>query len=577
MIYATINGKKAYPKAGVSIKLVLENPFVKQQGNHTYQVSFPLDITENRQAFGNVNRIDVSRRSNTFNNCALFIGSRCLLRGSATVVSFSDGDIKLQFLGTSSDAMSKWGDIYIDSLEYPEIGSSYKTWCKKTTVDVPLTVVTQGWGGERGKYVFFTVVNETTGKKYNRIRCYGSPLTCKMKRSVLQPSLIYVLHQVFNSMGYTVENDVYDTSPWNELYIVNVKRTAKIAGALPHWKISTFLEEFRKLFNAVYIYDETAKSVRIESYASVKAFGSVAPECEPEFSSEYDEDGISYLGSNNIAYGLVSCSDQKYAREIPKEVLNSFDVAVHDTLAEALSAAGAMTVNEKMTTLFLAKNAGYLYFRKDEQENIGYQVCGFFTPLIKEGNTTDSNTTELKIIPAPMGDSKVNESEIDATCMMPCVEGPEWGPVSDEEKITTLQDVLEEDVSVEEDSEDEKMPIAFLAAITSAFYYNGGNDRFYAVLRSLTDRRESGLSNACSMALAYPGNISEYIGKFHSGLTTIDAKNQYVIKFISDEIPDQRKVYIFWNKQFLCAKIEINITESGFDSMMTGYFYEILS
>lgn len=579
MIYATINGKKAYPKAGVNIKLVLENPFMKEQGNHTYQVSFPLDIADNRKAFGNINRIEVARHTNTIQDCALYLGSRCLIRGSAIITAFSEGDVRLQIIGTSSDAMSRWGDTFIDSLSYPEISETYKTWCRKSNPSVPQSVVAQGFGGERQKYVFFTVRNENTGKKYNRMRCVVQNSIYRLKRPVLQPGLIYVLHQVFAAMGYTVANDVFNTYPWNDLYIVNVKRSVRIAGALPHWKISTFLEEFRKLFNAVYIYNELQKTVKIESYENIKAFGTTVPEFDREFSSEYDEEGVSYIGSDNIAYGLVGCEDQKYVREIPKEVLNSFDTATFDTLAEALSAAGSMSQTEKMTTLFLVEGTGYFYFRKTEQDIMTYQFCGFFNPLVKQGNTPDSNTTELKIIPAPMGNSKVNEDVIEDTCMMPCVEGPEWDVENDneEDQVTTLQDVLENETGIEEDSEDEKMPVAFLAVQSSIFEIESRSDLYHAVLRSFADSRESNLPNACSMALTNPGNIQNYIGRFHTEQTAIDARNQHVIKFYSEEIPDQRSVFVFNNKQFIAAKIEINITDTGYDRMMNGYFYEILS
>lgn len=578
MIYATINGQKAYPDSGMSIKLVLENPFMKEQGNHTYQVSFPLSIPENIKAFGSVNRIEVRKRTNTYGDCALFAGNRCLLRGSAKVLEYSDENIKLQFLGSSSDVKAKWGDLYIDSLDYPEVEETYKQWCRKSSLDVPSATYSQGYGGIKGKYVFFTVANEATGKKYNRLRCYGSPMHCVIKRPVLQPNLLYVLHQVFTVMGYRVDYDYFSSSPWTDLYIVNVKRSTRIAGALPHWKISTFLEEFRKLFNAVFIYDENMKTVRIESYRSMGSSGVVAPESESSFKSEHDEEGVSYLGSDNIAYSLVTCADQKYVRDIPKEVFNSFDVKEYATLAEVLTEAGRMTDTEKLTTLFLAGNAGYIYFRKVNEEGaIGYTTCGFFTPLVRDGNTADDSTTELRIIPAPVGDVKVNQSEIEDTCMMPSIEGPEWAALGDEGDTVTLQDVLEDEVSVESDGEDDYMPVAFLASKSDSFIYDNRSDRFYAVMRSFADTRESSLPNDCSLALAHAGSISRYVGQFHTEQTVIDAKNQHVIRFLHEGLPDPTWLFIFRGKRFLCAKVEVTVTDTGIDEMKTGYFYEMLS
>ena len=71
MIYCLIDGMKAYPSTGSNIKLTLENPFIKSSGDHTMQVSFPLDIPENRVVFGNINRLDVSKSKTVYEDCSL--------------------------------------------------------------------------------------------------------------------------------------------------------------------------------------------------------------------------------------------------------------------------------------------------------------------------------------------------------------------------------------------------------------------------------------------------------------------------------------------------------------------------
>ena len=324
MIYASINGRTAYPASGQSIKLVLENPFMKQQGNHTYQVSFPLDIPQNRNVFGNVNRIEVTKPVNTFEECSLFAGTNCLIRGSATVLEYSDTAVKIQILGSSSDVKTRWGEKYLDTLDFTELNVTHKEWCKKSSVNIPSQAYSDGYAGQRNKYLFFTLANESTGKKYNRMKIYNQNFKCYLKRPVIQPGLIYVLHEVFRIMGYTVKTDVFSTYPWNDLYILNLRRATRIADALPHWKVSTFLEEFRKLFNAVYIYDEKNMTVSIQSYDDMDTFGTEEIDCDTEFTSEYDEDGVSYTGSDNIAYDLVTCAEQSTVREhyCPRKSVN---------------------------------------------------------------------------------------------------------------------------------------------------------------------------------------------------------------------------------------------------------------
>lgn len=42
-----------------------------------------------------------------------------------------------------------------------------------------------------------------------------------------------------------------------------------------------------------------------------------------------------------------------------------------------------------------------------------------------------------------------------------------------------------------------------------------------------------------------------------------------------DGIPDPTRIYVFCNKRYICAKVEIKINESGIDRLKTGYFHEI--
>ena len=67
------------------------------------------------------------------------------------------------------------------------------------------------------------------------------------------------------------------------------------------------------------------------------------------------------------------------------------------------------------------------------------------------------------------------------------------------------------------------------------------------------------------------------IGQLHATGSRINGKNQRCIKFISDDIPDPCRIFLFKNKRFVCEKIELQLDEKGIGSVKTGYFYEILS
>lgn len=65
------------------------------------------------------------------------------------------------------------------------------------------------------------------------------------------------------------------------------------------------------------------------------------------------------------------------------------------------------------------------------------------------------------------------------------------------------------------------------------------------------------------------------LGDFCSNVH-VDAHHTIVIKFLTNDVPDPRKIYVFDNKRFICQKIELNVSDDGIDKEKTGYFCELL-
>lgn len=84
MIICLLDGKKAYPVNTDKIKVTYENQFVKDSGSYTYDISFPLDIPENRKVFGNVQRMDVKKNLADFEDCRLYADNRLIMSGKGT-------------------------------------------------------------------------------------------------------------------------------------------------------------------------------------------------------------------------------------------------------------------------------------------------------------------------------------------------------------------------------------------------------------------------------------------------------------------------------------------------------------
>ena len=129
MIVCYIDGKQAVPTISSSIRLTRENPYIKEKDSYTYDITFPLDILENRMVFGAMNRLDTTKRNRTFSDCQLVADNVTVIRGTGTVTSVSTSEIKLQILsgGSSVRYRSEFDKVYIDRINnYPAVASKYQ-------------------------------------------------------------------------------------------------------------------------------------------------------------------------------------------------------------------------------------------------------------------------------------------------------------------------------------------------------------------------------------------------------------------------------------------------------------------
>ncbi len=120
MIQCIINGAVTYPDTSNKIKVTYENPYVKDSGSYTYEISFPLAIDKNRAFFGNVHRFDVRKNLPAYEDCKLCVDNRVIMSGKGTIKSITNETLKLQIVGGASRLKynSKWEKHFIDGIDY---------------------------------------------------------------------------------------------------------------------------------------------------------------------------------------------------------------------------------------------------------------------------------------------------------------------------------------------------------------------------------------------------------------------------------------------------------------------------
>lgn len=336
MITCIINGHRAYPISTSSIKVTYANQYVTDDGEYTYDITFPMNILENRVIFKNVSRLEVRKNIAKYDDCKLFCNSQLIMSGVGTILSVNEKEIKLQIVGGKSrikfnDRMTKH---YIDEIPFG-------------TADKPGYTVDKGWSqgwkglqkikdiyrldddkskflGVEGKWCFVPVRDETNDMIANFVGVdktkvfigYNAPF---IVNPAVQPNLMYIFRKVVEYEGYTLKRNDFDCKPWNLLYIASAYKTRELRRALPHWSSYTFIEEFRKLFNAT-IFLMISKNLFCYQKSELTSADSVAIEPLDEYTTDYDEDGsFSTSSTANLEYNLGDSANRDNYEVISKK------------------------------------------------------------------------------------------------------------------------------------------------------------------------------------------------------------------------------------------------------------------
>ena len=618
MITCIINGHKAYPISTSSIKVTYANQYVTDDGEYTYDITFPMNILENRVIFKNVSRLEVKKNVAKYDDCKLFCNSQLIMSGIGTILSVNEKEIKLQIVGGKSrikfnDRMTKH---YIDEIPFG-------------TADKPGYDVDKGWSqmfkeklkeiyrldedkslflGVEGKWCFVPVRDETNDiisnfvgvDKTKQFIGYNAPY---IANPAVQPNLMYIFRKVVEYEGYTLKRNDFDCKPWNLLYIASAYKTRELCKALPHWSSYTFIEEFRKLFNATIVFDDILKTCSVINASELTTADSIEVEPMDEYTTDYDEDGsFSTSSTANLEYNLGNSVNRDNYEVISKKVFDNFEIVHSKELmgANKQFASTTLSWSEKQKRQTIIENFGNFYvYMVDENDNKSWKPAGIWSPLIRDSSSDDF--VDLNISPAAQVVENINfksglleDKYYERRCLLSMPndkesDSKECDVDDDGYSYTSVQDALD-DESALDNSEDEQecMNIFFILpgrvqstdGSTTKLSWVGEKSRWP---QFLTDYRINegfrlGIAHFedsyFSLSLCMKSEFgTTSLGTLHANGLKIDNKNCMEVKFRSDDIPDPSKIYIIRNKRFVCEKIEMEVKDDAIEPVYTGYFY----
>jgi hypothetical protein len=620
MITCIINGHRAYPISTSSIKVIYANQYVTDDGEYTYDITFPMDILANREIFKNVSRFEVAKNIAKYDDCKLYVDSRIIMSGVGTILSVNQNEVKLQIVGGKSRIKfnEKLTKHYIDELD---LGIA----------DKPGYTVDKGWSqgfkniqkindiyrldddkskflGVEGKWCFVPVRDETNDMIANFVGVdktkqfigYNAPFIMNL---AVQPNLMHIFRKVVEYEGYTLNRNDYDCKPWNLLYIASAYKTRELRKALPHWSSYTFIEEFRKLFNATIVFDDILKTCSVINASELTTTDSIKIEPMDEYTTDYDEDGsISTSSTANLEYNLGGSANRGSYEVISKKVFENFENFHSEEISlDNQFVSTTLLWSEKKKRQTIIENFGdYYIYVEDENGKKSWKLAGVWSPLIRDKSSEDY--VDLNISPAAQVVEDINfktwlleDKYYEKRCLLSIPNDKE--PDSKESDVdddgfsyTSVQDAIDDESTLDKSEDDQEcMTIFFIlpgrvqigGPNQTSLSWVGNKSRwpqFLTDYRINADYRYSGIADIFydfyTLSLRKKREIgTTCLGSLHDNGLRIDNKNCMEIKFKSDEIPDPSKIYIIRNKKFVCAKIEMEVKDDAIEPIYTGYFY----
>lgn len=573
---------------GSGFKLTRENPYFTDSESYTLDVSLPMGIFQNRQFFGNLQRIDASKKSAKY-QCRLMVGNKSMLDGTARVSQVIQDTVKVQLLGGNSELnfLSKESGAYIDEMDLGLINLFFIIDYKGQILDNSDSIV-----------AFLPVYDETNSvvsncKKYDKAtgEWIGLLNATAGIVSAPQPNLLYILEAVLYKSGYTLQRCDIDCEPWNRLFIASAKGTSKLSHALPHWHVGEFLSELCKFFNCTISIDSNTKTASIISNAAffnnTEKTNTLTP--VDEYAADMDDENTSEaLTSSNIEYDMSSSPEHVYDI-LSDEVRDTIPHKEYPSYDDASVDFAFMGEPECMRYLFICPTKIFIGAKDRDNDKIPVfkSEVDHFAPLRR--NQESDNTISLKICPvalAYMDDALYYDGSNPDTPRMSCVVASMENPTGNEHPWDTTdnisaQDFIEGTETIGKAEKEDRLQVFFVDNKQQQSVIKSGSDKGKTVPFSMPFTDWGYISNMYiehspwSLAFSHT-DATHYLGQLHNTGFSFNTKAKHTFKFIADKMPDPTKVFCIHGKLYGCEKIEANVKEKGFDRLMTGYFYEMI-
>jgi hypothetical protein len=570
-----IDGVEVVLPSEFSITVKQENAFFTKNGEYTYDIELSLLVPENAKLYGFLNRLNITERPATKRKAVLVADNRVYLNGTEIITGWTDTKVSIQLVSGNSELNYFVGsDELISTLAMKETnpvvsGSVSTDYVKKTYPDVDYNLMmTYDSLHQVDKNIWlYRLYNNDVNNPYAGYIVQKEDI--QPYDYIPQPYLCAYMRELLKALGYTLEYNAIEDTPWKSVYIVHVCETYKWNEMLPGWTAKDFLQNIETMFNGSFLIDHRTKKVSFllnVSYlpkVSNVHLQNVVDAYTVEVEEEEEADAI----NSTIKYKLPSTEYYKL-RCLPDVVKEAAKTKVID---DGLFAFFGKPENQVTDTIFDYKSENRKIIYLEGSGIMSHlEMVDELASLVRENAESE---LELEFVPAELTERAFYIEGIDpggfyfGQYYIPSVS------VSDDEPDETTYDSIHNMVNNLSEKTESKSNI-FLA------FFMGLNPVQIGVMPAnsyplaFIDRFFPTTSWPATLSADYPTfNLVEMEKYFYSNAYKIDRKNPVKITCYDSNVYPASSVFEIFNRRYLAKEIEYTIGPNGRTTAWTGTFY----
>lgn len=558
-----------------SITVKQENAFFTKNGEYTYDIELSLLVPENAKLYGFLNRLNITERPATKRKAVLVADNRVYLNGTEIITGWTDTKVSIQLVSGNSELNYFIGsDELISTLAMKETnpvvnGSVSTDYVKKTypEVDYNLMMTYDSLHQVDKNIWLYRLYNNDVSNPYAGYIVQKEDI--QPYDYIPQPYLCAYMRELLKALGYTLEYNAIEDTPYKSVYIVHVCETYKWNEMLPGWTAKDFLQNIETMFNGSFLIDHrtrTASFLLNISYLS-KVRNVHLQNVIDEYTVESEEEEEADAVNSTIKYKLPSTEYYKL-RCLPDVVK---EAARQKSIDGDLFTFFAKPENQVTDTIFDYKSVNRkIIYLEGSGIMSNLEMVDELASLVRENAESD---LELEFVPAELTERAFYIEGIDpggfyfGQYYIPSVS------VSDDEPDETTYDSIHNMVNNLSEKKESKSNI-FLA------FFRGLNPVQIGVMPAnsyplaFIDRFFPTTSWPATLPSDYPTfNLVEMETYFYSNAYKIDRKKPVKITCYDSNLYPVSSVFEIFNRRYLAKEIEYTIGPNGRTQAWTGTFY----